>query len=276
MTSLASHNHFLLDNLERESPMLSMPKETPSRREFTRQALQSLTALALIEGLAGHQLFGKNVAAVVDDWFKELNTISKDVADHKIKDVEFQKSLEALYGRVDLPELLKTLDFDKIAAGVNFPAVGAKSLPVDFSNVKGLPTSVVFGRQIFAMKKGRSVIPHGHDNMATGFLVLSGNLRGRHYDRIEDHKDFYIVRPTIDRSFAPGECSTISDHKDNVHWFTAESDHAFIFNIHVNNTDVGNPKNPGRVYVDPLGEKLSDGLVKAPKISYGESNRKFG
>ena len=108
MTSLASHNHFLLDNLERESPMLSMPKETPSRREFTRQALQSLTALALIEGLAGHQLFGKNVAAVVDDWFKELNTISKDVADHKIKDVEFQKSLEALYGRVDLPELLTT------------------------------------------------------------------------------------------------------------------------------------------------------------------------
>ena len=168
---------------------------------------------------------------------------------------------------MDLPALLKTLDFDRMAAGVNFPAHGARSLPVDFKNVSGLPTSLVFGRQIFAMSKGRSVVPHGHDNMATGFLILKGTFRGRHYDRVEDHKDHYIIRPTIDRTFTPGECSTISDHKDNVHWFTAESDTAFIFNIHVNDTDPGNPKRPGRVYVDPLGEKLAGGLVKAPKIT---------
>ncbi len=153
--------------------------------------------------------------------------------DHKVKDVEFTRSLEALYRRVDLDALLKSLDFDRIAAGVTYPAMGAKSLPVDFNHVSGLPTSLVFGRQIFAMKKGRSVVPHGHDNMATGFLVLKGNLRGRHYDRVEDHKDHYIVRPTIDRSFAPGEFSTVSDHHDNVHWFNfrAESETAFIFNV---------------------------------------------
>jgi hypothetical protein len=251
-----------------------MPIET--RREFTRHALQSLTALALIEGLGAHRLFGADVQPIVDEWFKELDSISRDVHDRRTKDVEFQKALEGLYGRVDLPALLKTLDFDRMAAGVNFPALGARSLPVDFKNVSGLPTSLVFGRQIFAMSKGRSVIPHGHDNMATGFLILKGTLRGRHYDRIEDHKDHYIVRPTIDRTFTPGQCSTISDHKDNVHWFQAESDSAFIFNIHVNDTDPGNPKRPGRVYVDPLGEKLAGGLVKAPKISYGKANQMYG
>ena len=247
-----------------------------TRREFTRHALQSLTALALIEGLGAHRLFGKDTQPIIDDWFKELNAISTDVADGKVKDVEFQASLENLYKRVDLPGLLKTLDFDKMAAGVNYPAHGAKSLPVDFSHVSGLPTRLVFGRQIFAMAKGRSVVPHGHDNMATGFLVLKGSLRGRHWDRVEDHKDFYLVRPTIDRSFAPGECSTVSDHKDNVHWFTADSDHAFLFNIHVNQTDPGNPKNPGRVYIDPLGEKVSGGLIKAPKITYGKANQMYG
>jgi hypothetical protein len=251
-----------------------MPSE--SRREFTRQALQSLTALALLEGLAAHRLFGADVQPIVDEWFKELDTITRDVHDHKVKDVEFQKSLEGLYHRVDLSSLLKTLDFDRMAAGVNYPALGARSLPVDFKNVSGLSTNIVFGRQIFAMAKGRSVIPHGHDNMATGFLVLNGTLRGRHYDRIEDHKDHYIIRPTLDRSFSPGEYSTISDHKDNVHWFTAESDHAFIFNIHVNGTDPGNPKKPGRVYVDPIGEKIAGGLVKAPKISYGKANQLYG
>ena len=247
-----------------------------TRREFGRQALQSLTALALIEGLAAHRLFGADVQPILDDWFRTLHEISRDVHDHKVKDVEFTAALEALYRRADLPALLKTLDFDKMAAGVNYPALGAKSLPVDFQNVSGLPTDLVFGRQIFAMAKGRSVVPHGHDNMATGFLVLKGNLRGRHYDRLEDHKDHYIIKPTIDRTFAPGEYSTVSDHKDNVHWFTAESDHAFLFNIHVNDTNPENPKKPGRVYVDPVGEKIAGGLVKAPKMTYGKVNQMYG
>ena len=127
---------------------------------------------------------------------------------------------------------------------MNYPALGAKSLPVDFTHVSGLPTNLVFGRQIFAMAKGRSVVPHGHDNMATGFLVLQGNLRGRHWDRVEDHKDHYLIRPTIDRTFKPGEFSTVSDHKDNVHWFTAESDDAFIFNIHVERHRPRQPQEP--------------------------------
>jgi hypothetical protein len=248
-----------------------------TRREFTRQSLQSLTALALIEGLAAHRLFGSDVQPIIDDWFRELHAISKDVADHRIKDVEFQKALESLYGRVDLPALLRTLDFDRMAAGVNYPRVGAVSLPPYFSHVSGLPTRLVFGRQIFAMAKGRSVIPHGHDNMATGFLVLKGTLRGRHWDRVEDHKDHYLIRPTIDRAFGPGESSTVSDHKDNVHWFTnLLKVPAFIFNIHVVNTDPGNPKNPGRVYVDPNGEKVSGGLIKAKKITYGRANQLYG
>ena len=55
-----------------------------------------------------------------------------------------------------------------------------------------------------------------------------------------------------------------------------QRDDAFIFNIHVNDTDPGNPNRPGRVYVDPQGEKLAGGLIKAPKISYGKANQMYG
>src|SRR5689334_2587148 len=201
-----------------------MPQESgsSSRREFAREALRSLTAVVLIEGLWSRRLLGDDVRPIVDDWFKELDAISRDVHEHRVKDVEFQGSLERLYRRVDLASLLRTIDFDRLAAGANFPAKGARSLPVDFSHVGGLPVQTAFGRQIFAMTKGRSVVPHGHNNMATGFLVLKGDFRGRHYDRVEDHTDYYIIKPTIDRTFRPGEFSTISDHRDNVHWFTAE------------------------------------------------------
>jgi hypothetical protein len=111
--------------------------------------------------------------------------------------------------------------------------------------------------------------------MATAFLVLRGEFHGRHYDRVEDHKDHMIIRPTIDRGFEPGDYSTVSDHKDNVHWFTANSETGFIFNIHVLNVDPTAKKN-GRVYVDPNGEKLSDDRIKAPKIKSAEAFNKFG
>jgi hypothetical protein len=246
------------------------------RRAFARQTLQSLTALVLIDGLWTRRLFAGSVGPVVGDWFKELNAISRDVHEHRLKDVEFQQSLERLYQKVNLADLLESLDFDRLAAGATFPAKGAKSLPVDFSHVSGLPMDLAFGRQIFAMGKGRSVVPHGHDNMATGFLVLKGNFRGRLYDRVEDHKDHYVIKATDDKRFTPGDFSTISDHKDNVHWFTSEQEASFIFNIHVVDTNPENPKKPSRVYVDPMGEKLSGGLIKAPKISYGKVNQLYG
>jgi hypothetical protein len=248
-----------------------------SRRQFTRQALQSLTALALIDGLAAHRLFGDDIRPTVNDWLKELDAISRDLKDEKTKDTEFQKSLEGLYRKVDLPDLLKTLDFDRMAEGVKYQDRGETSLPVDFKNVSGLPTKLVWGRQVFALKKGRSVVPHGHDKMATGFLVLKGKLHGRHFDRVEDGDDHYLIRPTIDRTFEPGEFSTVSDHKDNVHWFSNSRDEpAFLFNIHVIGINPDNANVAGRVYVDPQGEKVEGGLIKAKKLTHSEANRLYG
>ena len=87
--------------------------------------------------------------------------------------------------------------------------------------------------------------------------------------------EHFIIRPTIDRSFGVGEHSTVSDHKDNVHWFTATSERAFIFNIHVMNVDPENKKN-GRVYLDPNGEKLEGGRIRARRLSSGEVYKLYG
>ena len=38
----------------------------PTRREFTREALRSLTAAALIEGLAAHRMLGKRDVRLID------------------------------------------------------------------------------------------------------------------------------------------------------------------------------------------------------------------
>jgi hypothetical protein len=246
-----------------------------TRRGFNARLLGTLTAYGLIETLYRHDLFADAVKPVIHQWMADLNTLSKDLKDHKLTDIVFQAKLEELYRKADLPELLKLLDYDK-AARTKLPDNGAASLGVDLTKVEGLGGKVVFGKQIFGMKKDRSVVPHGHDNMCTGFIVLSGDFRGRHYDRVEDNKDHYLIKPTIDRMFKPGECSTISDHKDNVHWFRCASDTGFIFNVHVMGYNPENKKNASRVYVDPEGEKTSAGLIVAKKVSSAECHKKYG
>ncbi len=247
-----------------------------TRRSFNRKLLGSLMTYGLIEMAFGRDLFADAVKPVVQKWLIELHELSQDVKGQKIKDLDFQAKLEDLYKRVDLAELIGFLDLDKVAAGVKYPEVGAASLGVDLTKVEGLPERLVFGKQIFACRKGRSIVPHGHDNMCTGFIILRGDFHGKHYERVADEKDHYLIKPTIDRPFQPGEFSTISDHKDNVHWFKAVSDTAFIFNIHVDGYNPDNNNAPARVYVDPMGEKTQDGLIVAKKISSEKCHKMYG
>jgi hypothetical protein len=247
-----------------------------TRRSFNRKMLGSLMTYGLIETVFRRDLLADAVKPVVKKWFLELNALSQDLKDQKLKDLDFQKQLEDLYKHVDLAELIAFIDLDRAIKDVRLPDKGAASLGVDLSKVEGLPEHLVFGKQIFALRKGRSIVPHGHDNMCTGFIVLRGDFNGKHYERVVDEKDHYLIKPTIDRAFKPGECSTISDHKDNVHWFKAESDTAFIFNVHIMGYNLDNTNAPNRVYVDPEGEKTKDGLIVAKKISSNECHKKYG
>ena len=245
-----------------------------SRREFQQQTLGSLLTWSLLNTLFTADAFAEEVKLIAGKWMTDLNAMSLDLRGQKLEPLAWQKKVEELFRQVDLPELLKFIDFDKLTANVKFQDKGELSLRAKFPMVEGLPTELVFGHQIFALNKDRSVVPHGHDNMATAFLILKGDFHGRHYDRIEDlGKEHMIIQPTLDKTFQPGAYSTVTDIKDNVHWFTANADQSYIFNIHVMSVK---PGRSGRVYIDPEGEKLSGGRIKARKIEHTEANKLYG
>lgn len=246
-----------------------------SRREFGSQILGSLVAYGLIETLWSRDLLADSVKPTIGDWLKDLVTMTNDLRGRKLTDLEFQTKMEELYKRVDLKTLSTFVKLDDIEKKSKLPDNGAASLGIDLSQVEGLP-EVRFGRQIFGCKKGRSIVPHGHSNMCTGFIVLKGEWHGRHYDRVETHAEHFIIKPTIDRAFKAGDLSTISDHKDNIHWFEAKSETAYIFNVHVTGYDPKIDGNSGRLYVDPDGEKLTGGLVKAAKMTSALCHKKYG
>ena len=250
--------------------------EEMSRREFQRDALRSVLAFTLLDLLATNDLFAEEVKPLAVKWLQNVNQIATDLKDQKIKQAEWQKSVEELFAKVELRSLLGLVDFDRLEKGVSYLDRGARSLRCEFVELAGVPAKIAFGRQIFALKKGRSVVPHGHNNMATGFIILKGSFHGRHYDRVEDEAEHMIIKPTIDRDFKPGEYSTVTDFKDNVHWFKAKDEPAFIFNLHILGVNPGSTKRTGRIYIDPDGEKIKDGLVRARLISEDEGDRLYG
>lgn len=244
-----------------------------SRREFQQQALGSLMTWSLLQTLFTGDAFAEEIKPIAAKWLAELNAMSVDLKGEKLGPTDWQKHVEKLFSRVDVTELMQFIDFEKLTANVKPNALGELSLRPKFPEVEGLPTNLVYGHQVFALNKDRSVVPHGHDNMATAFLILKGEFHGRHYDRLEDDKTHMIIKPTIDRTFAVGEYATLSDVKDNVHWFKANTDGSYIFNIHVMSVK---PGRTGRVYVDPEGEKLAGGKIRAKKIDHAEANRLYG
>jgi hypothetical protein len=248
-----------------------------SRRAFTESTLASLLGYAFLETVFRGEAFSDEMKVIAKKWLSDLEAMSHDLKDRKLKATEWQSKVEQLFTAVDVAEFLKFIDFDKLTANIKYPSSGEKSLRAKIPQVEGLPTNYVFGHQVFALGKGRSVVPHGHNNMATAFLILKGDFHGRLYDRLDDpDNDHMIIRPTTDRKFGLGEASTISDDKDNVHWFQAETEGSYIFNIHVMNVTPNFPRPTGRVYVDPNGEKLSDGRLRCRKVGSEEIYKLYG
>jgi hypothetical protein len=107
-------------------------------------------------------------------------------------------------------------------------------------------------------------------------MVLAGEVHARHYENRGGDDAHMLIEPSLDKTFARGELSTVSDERNNIHWFKAESDHAFMFNVAVFGLD-GTKNFSGRHYIDPLGaEKLGDGTLRARRIDYEEAKKLYG
>ena len=187
-----------------------------TRRHFGHGVGASLLAYSLLDTLWATDAWGAPLRDKAAAWLAQVNELSKSTKLGQLTQQQWQSKVEELLSEVELPEMLQLLDFEKLTANIKYREKGERSLRPRLPEVEGLPRLLVFGHQVFALKKGRSVPPHGHNNMATLFLILKGKLHGKHFDRLEDAQDHFVIRPTIDRSFGPGEYSTITDFKDNV------------------------------------------------------------
>ncbi|MFZ1750048.1 MAG: hypothetical protein WAU01_07645 [Saprospiraceae bacterium] len=244
------------------------------RRTFSKDLLDMVTTFALMDSLIAFEVLSPKIKPISDHWAKKLNDYCMDLGKDSISPSEWQFKIEKLFAQIPLEDILKFTDFDKLIKGFNFPDIGVNTKKVIFPKMQGLPENTVFIKKIFGMKKNRAIIPHGHSNMASAHLVLNGELHLRHYEKISQEGNNLIIKPTLDKNIKPGQSSSISDEKENIHWFIANTETAFTFDVIM--LDLG-----GHTYdihnLDMFEKQdLSDGNMRVPILDVALALKKYG
>ena len=247
-----------------------------SRRTFTRDMLGSLLVFSLMESLSAGGLFGKSIKPIAAKWLVDLDHLSQDLRGKKLKQPDWHQKIAELFARVDLEDVLRTIDYDRLAQGIKLPADREAARAIDLPKIEGIPEDLSFVTLFFALRKDAAIVPHAHQNLATMHLILDGTVRLQQFDRVHSDAEFLIIKPTIDKTATRRDLSLITDEKDNVHWFKGISERTFTFNIGIYGVDP-KEKTVYREYLDPLGgEKLSDGSVRAKRIKQDQAYRLYG
>jgi hypothetical protein len=244
------------------------------RREFAKDFLTGITSFALIDLLLSTNAVANTAKPITDHWAKRLNDYCADLKKQSLTVIEWQENVERLFDEIPLKDLLGFIDFNHLSKGFEFPALGVNTKIIKFPTLEGLPENTVFVKKLFGMKKNRAIIPHGHSNMSSAHLILKGEMHLRHYEKISQEEKNLIIKPSIDKIAKVGENSSISDEKDNVHWFVANTESAFTFDVIMLNLKA-KPYDIHNLDIHKRQE-LSNGTFRVPILDVETALKKYG
>jgi hypothetical protein len=246
------------------------------RRTFVTQMLGGALTFSLVKSLASAHALGPSVRPAAAKWLAEVEELSSGLKGRKVTPGGWQTKVEDLFRRVELKDLLRTIDYDELVKAPLFPEDHESALNLEFPNVEGLPAELTYIPMFIAFKQGCAIVPHGHRNMVSLHMLLEGAVHARHYENRGGDEGHMLIEPSLDKTFARGDFSTVSDERHNIHWFKATRGPVFMFNVAVFGLD-GTRNFSGRDYIDPLGgRKLGDGRIRARRIDHKEAFKLYG
>lgn len=239
----------------------------PLRREI----LGALTTVWLARAVHAARALPRAMDEKLKSRLRKLDEASRALAGGRIQALEWQRAAAEVCDGIDVQELCRAADFEHMATHLPLLPRGTSAEEIR------LLDGQAFTPKIFAMGKGRAIIPHGHRNMVSQHLVLQGEMRGRHYERLRDEPEWLVMRPTIDKVFRTGDFSSISDQRDNVHWFVTTSERAYTLDAIVDNLDRSRPYRYQIDFVDPARASVGrDGSLRVPRIDLDECLQRYG
>lgn len=250
---------------------------------FTRRSslralgLATLAATLPLTSVPGQELSGSEPMA---EWLRKLHANASALSGRQISSLQWQEAMDQIYAGTPLEALRSRLAFNALRRQIieRIPADRGElfhrvMLPgSDQSGAVGAEPPRMLITKVAYIRKGRSIPPHGHSNMASAFLCISGEFAVKQYDKLEDGAEHLILRQTMDESRAGvGSWSSISDYRNNVHWLTAKTDDCFLFTSKLIAIEPERELN-GRINVDvKRADYLGSGTLRARKISAREA-----
>lgn len=246
-----------------------------SRRDFLGGALLGGAGLIAGRSSASAQPSTSESASRSDpvDALREAVRRGRQLRLGEITQLEWQDQVERILGGCDPEALARAVDLPALRRRARPVARGASILRAPlFASLDADEGADV---KVFFLRAGRSDPPHCHFNLVAAHIVLQGDFRVRHYDRMEEDGELIALRPTRDRTIGPGRVTSISDDRDNAHWHLAQTD-GVLLDVQQGRIDPSLPIRRRQMLDIDAAESRSDGALLARKLTRGAALRRYG
>lgn len=242
----------------------------------SRRTLLRLGPAALLAFLHARQALAAPVQAAALDTLRTLGELALALRRGELEPAMWQDEMARQVAAIDVAEVIAAIELDRLVAALDpLPDDRPRVQPLELAALDALLIEAGAKLKLFALAPGRAIVPHGHHGLVSMHWVLRGSLHARSFDRVERTRTHVLVRPTIDRVLRPGAATSVSEDRDNVHWFVAVDGPAFALDLLVARLDPDGPH--GRFYVDVrAAEPAADDRLRAPIIGAGEAHRRYG
>ncbi len=243
---------------------------------------QGLLVSALAQCLWSQSLLAASPTSALEPWIERLYRLAESLRAGNISPAQWQLQMDLLYSQVDLPALLRNVDFDRLRD--ELPKLGRHEVfvgtPLRGENTaeaerRPAPGQLSLINKIAHVQRGACIPPHGHSNMVSAFLVVSGQFRARQYDALkwDEAAGHMWILPSMDAVQSAGQWNSISDERSNVHWLEALTDDTYLFSTKMAYLQADKPTR-GRIPIDThRGQEVGRGVLQVPIITSQESEQ---
>lgn len=242
-------------------------------RRTLLQGCAGFMAFALLSELASAGTAATGVTA--RRWVSLQRDLARGLRDGSVTQLQWHAGVNALVRELDLEQLAAELRRARIKDAAPPFGRDPQKRFVMMLDEHGEPIRLGYGLALFDFDADSVITPHAHRHMVSAHMVVEGRVRIRTYDRVRDEGRALILRPTADVLAGPGYAAAMTTPRDNVHWFAPRSRRAMTLDVIIDGLDSAADRyliEP----VDPLGgERLADGLIRAPLMSFEQSMQRY-
>ena len=139
----------------------------------------------------------------LEAWFARYYRLGRDLAAHTITQEAWQHGMDGLFGSYSSADLMARIDFGQLSRKLKesekkgrreiFSTILIDDQPAENTDAKEPKQKII--TKIAYIEKGGSIPPHGHNNMVSAFLHLSGEFHVRQFNKLGEDDGAMLVQP---------------------------------------------------------------------------------